>query len=211
MPNYPGCWHLLNSVKQRWINAKTAELSHMANLESSEKYSKINNWFTLASSALTALSASLLPLIGQDNMVILVITIVLAIMTSLSKWIEQYLTKTDLIKLHNEAIGSFRAHQHELDAITSTIHQHLFLRINYDHEETYDRSFEVSDKIEKARRKFTNLETKAHQKEAKALFKETQIQEILNDISTTLQLIGHVSKKHLEIGASLNMRVKLVR
>lgn len=146
MPNYPACWHLLNSVKQRWINAKTAELSHMADLERSEKYSKVNKWFMLISSTLTAFSAALIPVVGKQNSAILVITIVLAIMTSLSKTIEQIFTKPDLIKVHNEAIGNFRAHQHELDEITSTIHQHVFLRNTFDDEETLAKATKLEIK-----------------------------------------------------------------
>jgi hypothetical protein len=173
--HYPGCMAHLVNIRARWISARTACLAHDENRARTERFRRGNNWLTLILAVLTAVSAVLVPVTQADNPSILALTIITAILTSVSKVVEQTFARPEDIGNHLVAAGNLIRQLEKLNVIAGELHQYVLGQRDLNLQDIDGQVRSMGDAIEETRRNHAVAESKENIARAEKDFESTPI------------------------------------
>ena len=211
IPGYSGCLAHLENIGDRWIDARKLCLAHEAALDRKWRFRRWNNWITLFLAVVTAVSAALMSVEGQWDWVIFYLTIAMAILTSVSKTVEQTFARPEDIPIHYTAVASLRGYQHELIDLSGRIHSHVFRRQrDLDLQEMHAEVEECGALIEETRRNHTVPESEGQKIEATATY-EKKIKDADDQIIRMAQKQTQAQLPHPEKDMVLEKTVGAIR
>lgn len=211
---FPDSWRCqgqLDNIKEWWITAETTCLAHEAARGRKWRFRRWNNWITLFLAVVTAVSAALMSVEGQWDWVIFYLTIAMAILTSVSKTVEQTFARPEDIPIHYTAVASLRGYQHELIDLSGRIHSHVFRRQrDLDLQEMHAEVEECGALIEETRRNHTVPESEGQKIEATATY-EKKIKDADDQIIRMAQKQTQAQLPHPEKDMVLEKTVGAIR
>jgi hypothetical protein len=148
---------------------------------------------------------------GQDNPVIFGLTIAMAILTSLSKGVEQTFIRKEDAVTHQTALATLREALDELVKVSGEIHSHVLRLGDLDLEVVQQRVHDLGATIEETRQGHIapaqiNLASRATED-----FNETSIHAALEFTQAAVQDLSQVRLRHVSVEANLEKNLRATR
>ena len=139
------------------------------------------------------------------------LTIAMAILTSVSKGVEQTFARPEDTPTHLTAVASLRGYLDELNVLGGSIHNHVLRQRDLDLQDTHTKVQALGVAIEDTRRNHTVLESADQMERAAADFDRTTIGDALNQTERLVQEAIRIRMSHLTVDTVLERSVKLIR
>ena len=132
----------------------------------------------------------------------------MAVLTSVSKAVEQTFARPGDIPTHLTAVASLRGHLDGLSVLAGSIHNHVLRQRDLDLQETHDNVQALGVAIEETRRNYIVPESADQMERAAADFDRTTIRDALIQTGHLLQEVMRIQLLHFEVDTGLERKVR---